>query len=216
MRAVVAHRVPGEDLGWSFPIALGVVGAVCCWGALASWTARAGDGPSPVVAPSLVVAPRVVEREVERVVERPAVASAPSASAAPSAVAPVAAGAACAPLVVTFRLGWPGPPPATEAAARALGEVAAASPTATFVVDGHADGTGNEITNFDLSRRRAASVALLLERAGISRARLTIRGLGAYVPLEGEPETAAANRRVVVSIKNAASCPFAHQENVNP
>lgn len=202
MSALAAHRVPGEDLGWAFPIGLGVVGAVCCWGALTTWTARAGGASA---APAALPAPVVVER----VVERPVVVEAKAVSAA-------AAPAPCAPLVVAFRHGWPGPPPATEAAARTLADFAVAHPAATFVVDGHADGTGNEITNFDLSRRRAASVGALLERAGVARTRLTIRGLGAYVPVEGEPETAAANRRVVVSIKNTDPCPYPRQENVNP
>jgi len=84
----------------------------------------------------------------------------------------------------------------------ALAEIAKlldAHPDLTAYVVGHTDMTGSLEHNVDLSQRRAAAVVEALEtRYGISRDRLTARGVGPLAPIGSNDTEAgrALNRRV--------------------
>ncbi len=86
--------------------------------------------------------------------------------------------------------------------ARVLQEIAAtltAHPDWALRIDGHTDGVGADASNLELSRRRAAAVkAALVERHGISAARLSTGGYGENRPIarNDTPEGRAFNRRV--------------------
>lgn len=82
-----------------------------------------------------------------------------------------------------------------------------AHPTANVLVHGHSDAYGNDDANLALSRTRANTVSRQLVAAGVARSRITARGFGAYQPVEGVPEEAASNRRVVVYVKDTTECP---------
>ncbi|MCK9275144.1 MAG: OmpA family protein [Syntrophales bacterium] len=71
-------------------------------------------------------------------------------------------------------------------------------------IEGHTDSTGTADYNQKLSELRAESVSEALQARGISRDRLTIRGLGENYPVATN-ETAAGrqlNRRVEIVLKN--------------
>lgn len=125
------------------------------------------------------------------------------ASAAPAATA---APAACAQLAVLFGYAEHLPSADAEEALGALAQWLVARPQAQVVLEGHADSMGNEIANFRLSRRRARAIAGSLERGGVATARITVRALGAYVPLEGHADTAGENRRVHLYLRGADEC----------
>lgn len=65
-------------------------------------------------------------------------------------------------------------------------------------VVGHTDNTGNDATNLDLSKRRAASVKTELVKLGVSADMLTTDGAGASKPIapNDTPSNKALNRRV--------------------
>lgn len=69
-------------------------------------------------------------------------------------------------------------------------------------VVGHTDSTGARDYNYDLSRRRANSVANYLSAQGVERGRLVTDGLGPDQPVAGNDTEAgrAQNRRVELSI----------------
>jgi outer membrane protein OmpA-like peptidoglycan-associated protein len=77
------------------------------------------------------------------------------------------------------------------------------NPTVQLQVQGHADDTGAEDTNLDLSWSRAQEVVRYLIVQGISSNRLSAQGLGSTVPLisNDTPEGRAANRRVELTIE---------------
>ncbi len=71
-------------------------------------------------------------------------------------------------------------------------------------IEGHTDSTGPADYNQKLSEQRAQSVTEALVARGISRDRLTVRGLGENYPIAAN-ETAAGrqlNRRVEIVLKN--------------
>ena len=74
-------------------------------------------------------------------------------------------------------------------------------------VQGHTDNVGKAAYNKELSRKRAASVAAALVRAGIPKAFLSSEGFGLEKPIEDNSteEGRAANRRVEFHIEEAAS-----------
>lgn len=85
-----------------------------------------------------------------------------------------------------------------------------------IIVEGHTDNQGirNEYydSNWELSTSRATSVArLLIDKYGISPARIGAIGYGQYRPIASNdtPEGRAKNRRVVFLIKNGSSEPVA-------
>jgi outer membrane protein OmpA-like peptidoglycan-associated protein len=69
---------------------------------------------------------------------------------------------------------------------------------ATVYIEGHADETGSEHYNYNLSYQRALSLADLLVEFGIRRARLHPMGFGRSSPLDGSGtlQARARNRRV--------------------
>ncbi len=77
-------------------------------------------------------------------------------------------------------------------------------------VEGHTDSIGSDAYNQRLSERRAESVAVALEHAGVSPDRITTKGYGKRYPVapntnpdgSDNPEGRAKNRRVEVIIEN--------------
>ncbi len=71
-------------------------------------------------------------------------------------------------------------------------------------VDGHTDATGTEQYNQWLSDKRATSVKVYLEEAGVSGSRISTKGLGQTKPVADNktPEGRERNRRVEVIILN--------------
>jgi outer membrane protein OmpA-like peptidoglycan-associated protein len=68
-----------------------------------------------------------------------------------------------------------------------------------FLIEGHADSTGDAAHNMDLSKRRAEAVkSVLVSQFGIDAARLTTAGLGSTKPVASNdtPQGRAENRRV--------------------
>jgi hypothetical protein len=74
-------------------------------------------------------------------------------------------------------------------------------PTA-IIVEGHADVHGTEAQNDDLSARRAAHVASVLESLGVPRDRLVVRAYGHRFPIRAgqTPADLARNRRVEILV----------------
>ncbi|PTX54756.1 outer membrane protein OmpA-like peptidoglycan-associated protein [Litoreibacter ponti] len=80
-------------------------------------------------------------------------------------------------------------------------------PDTTVNIVGHTDDTGSESYNYDLSERRAQSVAFTLEDAGVSPSRIRSWGQGESRPVASNltEEGKAQNRRVDIIIRpNAA------------
>jgi outer membrane protein OmpA-like peptidoglycan-associated protein len=121
---------------------------------------------------------------------------------------------ACPAVTVLFPFGSVEPPESAKADLELLAQWMTLHGFATVVIDGHADSTGDEETNLILSRDRAKSVARLLERSGVGRARMTVRGFGRYQPVEGAPEDASANRRVVLNFRGGSACPHLEESRV--
>jgi outer membrane protein OmpA-like peptidoglycan-associated protein len=74
----------------------------------------------------------------------------------------------------------------------------------TYVdVIGHADSTGADAYNQDLSERRAFAVGSVLINDGVRRERLVARGLGETAPVASNatPDGRAQNRRVEIRLK---------------
>ena len=93
-----------------------------------------------------------------------------------------------------------------EQASEALDRLAEAivhRPGSTAVIDGHTDDQGDEAYNQALSQRRAEAVAIYLEKKGIERARLTVRGHGESRPVapNDSDESRGRNRRVEILIR---------------
>lgn len=66
-----------------------------------------------------------------------------------------------------------------------------------IIIEGHADASGGEHYNLNLSERRAASIKYFLERNyGVSAARMTIVGKGESQPIPGKSPYDRLNRRV--------------------
>ncbi|MCA8879482.1 MAG: OmpA family protein [Rhodobacteraceae bacterium] len=80
-------------------------------------------------------------------------------------------------------------------------------PNTVVTVIGHTDNTGDAGYNFDLSSRRAGSVASILVNAGVAGSRITAIGRGEDQPVASNltPEGRAQNRRVEVVIKPTGS-----------
>ncbi len=78
-------------------------------------------------------------------------------------------------------------------------------PYQNIVVEGHADGKGNEIFNLKLSHRRAKKVADILKRKGLSSDQITIQAFGEYQPVVGQNKEKRL-RRVVVKVVGQTPC----------
>jgi outer membrane protein OmpA-like peptidoglycan-associated protein len=72
----------------------------------------------------------------------------------------------------------------------------------TVDVFGHTDSTGDEQHNFDLSQRRALSVANYLSAQGVDSRRFAVTGFGETRPIasNGTAEGRAQNRRVEIQL----------------
>lgn len=89
--------------------------------------------------------------------------------------------------------------PQSQAALTEIASLLEANPEITAFIVGHTDMTGNLEHNLDLSNRRAAAVIdALVTDHGISRERLTPRGVGPLAPVASNDTEAgrALNRRV--------------------
>lgn len=73
-------------------------------------------------------------------------------------------------------------------------------------LDGHADNSGNRLTNRDLSRRRALAVMEYLQANGVSAEQITLRFHGERYPLAPNNSQAnrAKNRRVTMGLARVA------------
>lgn len=204
--AVIPGAVPGEDVPVVAPMGLAILGLAAALGAgqlaSATWEPH-GTSPDPASLAAPANAPA-----------DPPAPIAPLATSTPSTPEPREA--TCPRLLVGFAWSSHVPPEAARAPVGRLSSWLRAHPAATVVVDGHADGFGSDYANLDLSRRRAGSVAHLLEVGGVARSRLTVRGFGAFSPAEGRTEEAAENRRVVVQVRGGEGCPFEKEEVAQP
>ncbi|MHA7836749.1 MAG: OmpA family protein [bacterium] len=79
-------------------------------------------------------------------------------------------------------------------------------PDRKVIVEGHTDSLGSEQYNRELSRRRAAAVARVLERNGVSSNRLEVRGLGESRPIAPNDSKAGRleNRRVEIVLQRTS------------
>ena len=80
-------------------------------------------------------------------------------------------------------------------------------PSATLLIDGHADRRGEEDFNRRLSRARAQSVMRRLASQGVPRSRLMMRGFGSRRPAvnSADPDGLRRNRRVEISVRRSTS-----------
>ncbi len=145
-------------------------------------------------------------------------APAPALAPAPAPVAAVAVGDqnACPPRVsVRFATASWRAPEGLTGRLRGVRQALDADPRATVLVLGFADPDGSDRDNHLLSVRRASSVARALQRVGVARGRMTLRGFGALTA-EAEVPGFAELRRVVVRVRGRASCAGGAEEVVGP
>lgn len=85
-----------------------------------------------------------------------------------------------------------------------IGKVLSTVRGRTIAVEGHTDSIGSVQYNKDLSERRAGSVSNALERQGVDRGQMQVRGYGEGAPIATNNTDAgrARNRRVEVIIEN--------------
>ncbi len=189
------HELPFEHSG-PLPGAIAACLGVLLLGAFV-WSAElpaAASPPRPT--PSVIV------------IEKPVPVTTPTASASAMPTPSASAVVACAPRAsVPFAQGQIEAPTEAKELLAPLVAYADAHPEAILLVDGHADATGAEEVNVVLSHHRARAIAALLEAQSLPKARLVVRGFGAYQPLEGKAEQAADNRRVTVQVRGLPACP---------
>lgn len=197
-------RVPGEGVPVIVPTLMLAAGVLL--GATAAGVARASTTQAPPPTPTEAKPPPAEPASTTL----PAV-SVPAASTPRHDLTPHEQ---CGKLVVEFASGAASGPAAANAPLIELGEYVRSTSGAHVLVEGHADAVGDEISNLRLSRARAAWVAARLQDAGVPRARITVRGLGAFSPVGGVPETESANRRVVVTAGGAPGCAPVPEEEI--
>lgn len=92
--------------------------------------------------------------------------------------------------------------PGAEQELASLANVLQNSPKTHVKVEGHTDSTGDAKLNMDLSERRAAAVASVLQNKGIASSRLKYAGFGASRPVakNDSEDGRRRNRRVEVQI----------------
>lgn len=196
-------RVPGEDVSIFVPIALLLVGSVFVTTSARSEESEVTDRPVPTVptVPAIVPSPGPATSVSDQAA--PAIASATAAAPVASASA---APAPCGKLVVRFATGVTTGPAEVAAAVAPIATFMKNAEQAVVLVEGHADSVGDDMVNLRLSRERATWVAGQLQTAGVPRARITVRGLGAFSPVVGAAESEPVNRRVVVSVSGGSGC----------
>jgi len=92
--------------------------------------------------------------------------------------------------------------PASSVELDALVSYLESTKNATIFIEGHTDNTGSEITNMNLSEKRANAIAQYLIQKGIALQRITSKGFGASKPIakNDTPEGRAQNRRTSFTI----------------
>jgi outer membrane protein OmpA-like peptidoglycan-associated protein len=98
----------------------------------------------------------------------------------------------------------------TDLARRELSQLADAlksSPNTYITIEGHADSTGSEDYNQELSMERAREVRSYLIEQGISGTRVAVRALGENDPIANNdtPQGRANNRRVEIIVQSQLS-----------
>ncbi len=90
-------------------------------------------------------------------------------------------------------------PPARESLARFSG-IVASYPELRFTIEGHTDDVGADVTNNELSLRRAISVRDYLTSLGVPAANIEVQGYGPYRPIADNTSAdgRARNRRVEI------------------
>jgi outer membrane protein OmpA-like peptidoglycan-associated protein len=110
-------------------------------------------------------------------------------------------------------------PPARESLARFSG-IVASYPELNFRIEGHTDNVGSELTNNELSLRRAMSVRDYLISLGVPASSIDVQGYGPYQPVADNftADGRARNRRVEIVISGgivvASSPPSARQDRL--
>lgn len=209
--------VPGEEVPGFVTVAIGVLGlssagfagfGLSPGGLAQSLPARASDSAASSMVREVVAVPGPVEsvQANGQPPPKPPGPSEPGVAAKPTK---------CPALVVTFARAMPSPPKSASEPLAKLGRWLTEHPDVVVVLDGHADSVGSEDENLWLSRQRAAGVRIVLERAGVPRARITARAFGSFLPADEAPPDASWNRRVVVQTKGQ-SCPREAEEVVVP
>ncbi len=214
MSALQRWSVPGEDLPLLVAVAATTVGVATAFAAAVLWAQQPTSGPLPQSQVVVAVVPDApIAHDAALVVDAPGAVAAPDAAVAPAVA--TATASTCAPLIVNFRSGSGSAPKNAEAGLAGLATWLAEHPDVQVVVTGHADSSGSEYVNLQLSRRRAASIAAVLEHHGVGKARLAVRGLGTFWPVDNAPPDASWNRRVVVQTKDGP-CPRQVEEVIEP
>jgi outer membrane protein OmpA-like peptidoglycan-associated protein len=92
--------------------------------------------------------------------------------------------------------------PASRTNLTNLGEILNKYPDTEILIEGHADATGTEEWNLELSRMRAGSVSDYLGDQRVASSRFTTKGYGESQPIADNStyDGRAANRRVEVAI----------------
>ena len=208
--------VPGEEVPGFVTVAIGVLGLSSAGfagfglspGGLSQSLPPRAAGAASSVAREVVAVPKPVEsvQADGQITPKPTGPSEPGIAAKPTK---------CPALVVTFARAMPSPPKSASEPLAKLGHWLTEHPDVVVVLDGHADSVGSEDENLWLSRQRAAGVRIVLERAGVPRARITARAFGSFLPADEAPPDASWNRRVVVQTKGQ-SCPREAEEVVVP
>ena len=87
---------------------------------------------------------------------------------------------------------------------RKLARVLEENPERTVLIEGFTDSTGSALHNQRLSENRATSVRRALQRMGVDRSRIAIRGFGESYPIAGNDtrEDRQLNRRVEIILSN--------------
>ncbi len=88
-----------------------------------------------------------------------------------------------------------------------MGALAASMPDMKVRVSGYADPRGSQELNDALSRRRAAAVAAVLEKAGVAKDHMIVEGHGKSesIASDGDLDGYAFDRKVTVRLERAAS-----------
>lgn len=204
-RATFASSVPGETAPIWVASLLGVFAAFGFAAAVITITPTLRAAPAPLHRAS---APALPSAAVAPTRPPPAVSAVAPTNAPSAARASESRPARCPPMVVGFGFSSAEVGAEDVAALEGLATWLRGHPGSTVLVHGHADAFGKDDANLSLSRMRAGAVADHLVARGVGRGRLTVRGFGAYQPVEGAPEEAASNRRAVVYVRSGAECPW--------
>ncbi len=208
-------RVPGEDLGQLAPISLGMGGALCAIAAalLLASTSRVAEADAGAERPVAALRVATDESRATGATQSTSSAGPASSTTTSSSLAPLVE-AGCKPIRIAFESNAAAPGAGPRAELDRLAAWLGEHPSTSVLVHGHADALGTDDGNLRLSHMRAESVARTLELHGVSRERMTVRGYGAYQPVEGLREDAADNRRVVVHVRG--ECPRDFEEVIGP